>query len=263
MTEDVRQALRQGFSALDQTSLESAKMQHPTLLGDNGVLICGCGCGRPTVDCADCFRDMCEFVGESQAKVLKDELEFEMAMNQEGGYLADLGLNLNMSMAMNLSLSMSMDMNMDMNPNQGNAEPSGLGLGQGLEPAQDANPPFMLDQPQLPHSQQVEISQQYFQAAESPLGAAQDNTSIQDLGQTPGQSQTPHRQPQTQEELALEQEQRLRLQLLEQEQMQLSQLQPSNLNHLQLDFLDDEDWSFVDEIREETHSQTMPGIQRS
>ncbi|KAF9277748.1 hypothetical protein BGZ68_009036 [Mortierella alpina] len=263
MTEDVRQALRQGFSALDQTSLESAKMQHPTLLGDNGVLICGCGCGRPTVDCADCFRDMCEFVGESQAKVLKDELEFEMAMNQEGGYLADLGLNLNMSMAMNLSLSMSMDMNMDMNPNQGNAEPSGLGLGQGLEPAQDANPPFMLEQPQLPHSQQVEISQQYFQAAESPLGAAQDSTSIQDLGQTLGQSQTPHRQPQTQEELALEQEQRLRLQLLEQEQMQLSQLQPSNLNHHQLDFLDDEDWSFVDEIREETHGQTMPGIQRS
>ncbi|KAF9952272.1 hypothetical protein BGZ72_006410 [Mortierella alpina] len=263
MPEDVRQALRQGFSALDQTSLESAKMQHPTLLGDNGVLICGCGCGRPTVDCADCFRDMCEFVGESQAKLLKDELEFDMAMNQEGGYLADLGLNLNMSMAMNMSLSMSMEMNMDMNPNEGNAEPSEFGLGQGLEPSQDADPSFMLEQPQVAHSQQTEVSQQYFQAAEPPSGASQDDVSNKDPTQTLSQNHALHKQPQTQEQLLHEQEQRLRLQLLEQEQMQLSQLQPSNLNHLQLDFLDDEDWSFVDEIREEGHGQSMSGIQRS
>ncbi|KAF9984033.1 hypothetical protein BGZ75_004393 [Mortierella antarctica] len=258
MTEDVRQALRQGFSALDQTSLESAKMQHPTLLGDNGVLICGCGCGRPTVDCADCFRDMCEFVGQSQAKVLKDELEFEMAMNQEGGYLADLGLNLNMSMAMNMSLSMSMDMN----PNEGSAEPSGLGLGHSLEPTQDADSPFMLEQAQLSHSQQAEIPQQYYRPAESPSSTSQNNASNQDPGQTPSQSQALHQPPSTQEQLAHEQEQRLRLQLLEQEQMQLSQLQPSSLNHLQLDFLDDEDWSFVDEIREEAPGQSTSGIQR-
>ncbi|CAO3569831.1 unnamed protein product [Mortierella alpina] len=263
MTEDVRQALRQGFSTLDQTSLESAKMQHPTLLGDNGVLICGCGCGRPTVDCADCFRDMCEFVGESQAKVLKDELEFEMAMNQEGGYLADLGLNMNVSMAMNMSLSMSMDMTMDANTNEGNTEPSGLDLGQGLQPTQDADSSFLSEQAQLPHPQQAEMAQQYYQAAESPLSAGQGYTSNQGPSQISCRTQALHHPPPTPQQLANEQEQRLRLQLLEQEQMQLSQLQPSNLNHLQLDFLDDEDWSFVDEIREETHGQSMSGVQRS
>ncbi|KAF9982783.1 hypothetical protein BGZ65_002508 [Modicella reniformis] len=61
-----------GLSGLDMTL-----MQHPTLLGDNGILICGCGCGRPTVDCAECYRDMSQSVGEYQAKMLKDELEIE------------------------------------------------------------------------------------------------------------------------------------------------------------------------------------------
>jgi hypothetical protein len=50
---------------------------------------------------------------------------------------------------------------------------------------------------------------------------------------------------------------------MEQEQMQLSQLQPSILNQLQLDFLDDEDWSFVDEIRTDGPGQRVPVVQRS
>lgn len=181
MNDEMRQALQQGFGAMDQATLDSVKMQHPTLLGSNGVLICGCGCGRPTVDCADCFRDMCEFVGESQAKMMKDELEYELSMNREGGYLADLGLNMNMSNGMNLSHSTSMELD--------------------------------------------EEIEQFNQ---------------EDLDQQQGQ------QPQRK---LTEQEEAIRLQMLEQEQMELSKLQPATINQLQLDFLDDEDWSFVDEIR--------------
>ncbi|KAF9549515.1 hypothetical protein EC957_003465 [Mortierella hygrophila] len=188
MNDEMRQVLQQGFGAMDQATLDSVKMQHPTLLGSNGVLICGCGCGRPTVDCADCFRDMCEFVGESQAKMMKDELEYEMSMNQEGGYLADLGLNMNMSSGMKLSHSTSMELDEEME--QFNQEDS--------------------DQQQ---------------------------------------------QQQPQRKLT-EQEEALRLQLLEQEQMELSKLRPATINQLQLDFLDDEDWSFVDEIRTD-HLDTL------
>jgi hypothetical protein len=182
MNEEMRQALQQGFGAMDQATLDSVKMQHPTLLGSNGVLICGCGCGRPTVDCADCFRDMCEFVGESQAKMMKDELEYEMSMNREGGYLADLGLNMTMSSGMNLSHSTSMELDDE------------------------------IDQ----------FSQQESQDQQQQLASQRKLT---------------------------EQEEALRLQMLEQEQMELSKLQPATINQLQLDFLDDEDWSFVNEIR--------------
>ncbi|KAG0197593.1 hypothetical protein BGX28_008888 [Mortierella sp. GBA30] len=271
MTDDVRQALMQGFSAMDQASLESVKMQHPTLLGDNGVLICGCGCGRPTVDCADCFRDMCEFVGESQARMMKDELEFEMAMNREGGYLADLGLNMNMNMAMNMSLSM--EMNTDMDVQQDVAQTSDPGLGQDSERSQTDNLPSMPDH----QSQQLELQLQPTTASQSqPLdgdtaherqlyqgpGITADQNQSEGQTQSQSQNQSQSRMQQgLQDPALLEQEQRLRLQLLEQEQMQLSQLQPSNLNHLQLDFLDDEDWSFVDEIREDGPN-SMSGIER-
>lgn len=189
MNDEMRQALQQGFGAMDQATLDSVKMQHPTLLGSNGVLICGCGCGRPTVDCADCFRDMCEFVGESQAKMMKDELEYEMSMNREGGYLADLGLNMNMSSGMNMSHSTSME----------------------------------LDEEIEQFSHQENQHQQQQQVLQRKL---------------------------------TEQEEAIRLQFLEQEQMELSKLRPATINQLQLDFLDDEDWSFVDEIRTD-HLDTL------
>ncbi|KAG0023515.1 hypothetical protein BGZ80_009197 [Entomortierella chlamydospora] len=212
---DARQALRQTLSMMGQNGMESVKMQHPTLLGDNGVLICGCGCGRPTVDCADCFRDMCEFVGESQARMMKEELEFDMAINREGGYLADLGLN--MSMAMNMNLALDVDMDMDMGTN----EVDGIELSPG-QGSMDTPSSLIYNQDQQSEPQEQQNNQQ--------------------------QQQKQQKHEVQQRELQ-EQEQRLRLQLMEQEQMQLSQLQPSALNQLQLDFLDDEDWSFVDEIR--------------
>ncbi|KAF8927992.1 hypothetical protein BGZ47_001874, partial [Haplosporangium gracile] len=189
MNDEMRQALQQGFGAMDQATLDSVKMQHPTLLGSNGVLICGCGCGRPTVDCADCFRDMCEFVGESQAKMMKDELDYELSMNREGGYLADLGLNMNMSSDMNLR-----------------------------------------------HSTSMELDEEIGQFHEEEHARLQS-------------------QQQPQRKLT-EQEEALRLQMLEQEQMELSKLRPATINQLQLDFLDDEDWSFVDEIRTD-HLDTL------
>ncbi|KAG0318633.1 hypothetical protein BGZ99_005577 [Dissophora globulifera] len=224
MDSDVRQAL------LGQNGTESVKMQHPTLLGDNGVLICGCGCGRPTVDCADCFRDMCEFVGESQARMMKEELDYEMVINREGGYLADLGLNMNMSMAMNMSLSMTMDMEMEMDMNDMNAE--------------------------------LNLDQEEPQTIDQGLVQGQDTQSSTDPSSRFNHSEQQQRQQQQQQrQEVLEQEQRLRLQLMEQEQMQLSRLQPSALNQLQLDFLDDEDWSFVDEIRTDNSELRMPQVQ--
>ncbi|KAF9351770.1 hypothetical protein BGX26_010264 [Mortierella sp. AD094] len=239
---DARQALRQTLSMMGQNGMESVKMQHPTLLGDNGVLICGCGCGRPTVDCADCFRDMCEFVGESQARMMKEELEFDMAMNREGGYLADLGLNMNMSMAMNMNLGMALDM--DMNMDIGTVEVGGIELlpSQG---SMDAPPSSIYSQDQLSDLQELQKEQQLQQNQQNQQQCP--SSSQYQLGTNHHQQQQ-QKQEERQRELQ-EQEQRLRLQLMEQEQMQLSQLQPSALNQLQLDFLDDEDWSFVDEIR--------------
>ncbi|KAF9921940.1 hypothetical protein FBU30_008001 [Linnemannia zychae] len=146
--EDMRQALQQRFGAMDQETLDSVRMQHPTHLGSNGILMCGCGCGRPTVDCADCFRDMYEFVEESQASSKQEELEYEGTMNVDDG---------------------------------------------------------------LPPSYR--------------------------------------REPHQHQENLTEQEEALRLRRLEQEQMEMSKLRPAIINQQQLDSLDDEDWSFVDEIR--------------
>ncbi|KAG0379181.1 hypothetical protein BGX24_001417 [Mortierella sp. AD032] len=178
MNDEMRQALQQGFGAMDQATLDSVKMQHPTLLGSNGVLTCGCGCGRATVDCADCFRDMCEFVGESQARMMKEEFDYEMSMSREDEILGGQGLNRNMSSGMNSCHSTGMDLD---------------------------------DEPQQYH-------------------------------------QESHHDQQSQRKLT-EQEEALRLRRLEQEQMELSKLRPATFNQLQLDSLDDEDWSFVDEIR--------------
>ncbi|KAF9113394.1 hypothetical protein BGX27_001670 [Mortierella sp. AM989] len=241
---DVRQALRQSLSMIGHNGMEPVKMQHPTLLGDNGVLTCGCGCGRPTVDCADCFRDMCEFVGESQARMIKEELDFDMAMNHEGGYLADLGLNMNMSMAMNMNLGVDLDLNMDVNMESGTSDVPGIEI----LPSQDPMDESVIYGQEQQREQEQQKEQQQLQSNQSQY---QEQFSNQHQIQSQYQQETKHtqqeqQQPDCQPEL-LEQEQRLRLQLME--QMQLSQLQPSALNQFQLDFLDDEDWSFVDEIR--------------
>ncbi|KAF9190519.1 hypothetical protein BGZ50_000174 [Haplosporangium sp. Z 11] len=254
LSNDVRQALRESLNTLGQSGMEPVKMQHPTLLGDNGVLICGCGCGRPTVDCADCFRDMCEFVGESQARMMKDELEYEMAMNREGGYLADLGLNMNMTESMNVSLSMDMDMGMNMGMDEDVSQPS-----EGAQRIEAPSSAYEQQQQQQDERQRQEISsmaQSLYQEKSSNPNETPDQHQ-RNAGPTLGPQQD-----QNQSGLNLEQEQilRMRLQLLEQEQMRLSQLQPSNLNNLQLDFLDDEDWSFVDEIRTDGPGHPMPAV---
>ncbi|KAG0051692.1 hypothetical protein BGZ83_003438 [Gryganskiella cystojenkinii] len=199
-----RQALRQTLSDRGLSGLDSMKMQHPTVVSETGVLICGCGCGRPTVDCVDCFRDMCAFVGESQAKMLKDELDFEMAMNEDGGYLADVGLNKNMSRLSHVPISTSKSLGLDMDIGDLVMEEDSL-----LQVTSDLVSPFGPDQ-------------------------------------------------------AREREERLRQQLMEQEQFQLSQMQQlSGIDPLQLDFLDDADWSFVDEIRTDGVDHLMSGVEQT
>ncbi|KAF9201445.1 hypothetical protein BGZ49_008317 [Haplosporangium sp. Z 27] len=236
---DVQQALRQSLSILGQSGMEPVKLQHPTLLADNGVLICGCGCGRPTVDCADCFRDMCEFVGESQARVLKEEHDFEMAMNRDGGYLTDMGLNMNMSMAMNMNLGMALDMNMDVSMDMSSNETGSMEL----LPSQGSN--------DVSSPIYTQIQQQQEKLQEPPKERHEQQQQQSSL--------SPPNQAQHQDQLSSQQEEhKLRLQLMEQEQMQLSQLQPSALNQFQLDFLDDEDWSFVDEIRTDSLDEKRP-----
>lgn len=241
MDNDVRQALRQGLMLIGHAGTDTVKMQHPTLLGDSGILTCGCGCGRPTVDCADCFRDMCEFVGESHARMMKEELELEMAMNRESGYLADLGLNMNMSMAMNMKLDAGLEMNTDAVNN--NPRPEG---------------PLT---PSAPY-QDRQQEQQLMSSLDQPQYQNQLSNHNQTLSQFQQMGRDEQQQPLQTREL-LEEEQRLRLQLMEQEQMQLSQLQPSILDQLQLDFLDDEDWSFVDEIRGDGPGVRLSAVQKS
>ncbi|KAF9090041.1 hypothetical protein BGX23_006283 [Mortierella sp. AD031] len=251
---DARQTVKQQFKGL--SGLEEAKMQHPTLLGDNGVLICGCGCGRPTVDCAECFRDMCQFVGESQGRMMKDDLDFESALNGDiGGNPTDLGLNMNMPVPLNMG--MNMNLGMDLNVNMANfAHPSTMPQtmsllsmqGQRSDGSPSTSPSF--------EQQQQQQQQQY----------AQDSLQKQ-------QQQQQQLALQMQQRLSLrrrfregmEEEQKLQLQLMEQEQMQLQQLQQSmpGLDHLQLDFLDDEDWSFVDEIRTDATDAQMSAAPRS
>ncbi|KAF9082247.1 hypothetical protein BGX23_012651 [Mortierella sp. AD031] len=209
MTDEVRQALQQGFGAMDQATLESVKMQHPTHIGSNGVLVCGCGCGRPTVDCADCFRDMCEFVEESQSKMVKDELEFQMSMDQEGRYVADLGTRTSRNMSSGMSVARGTSMELD-------------------EEIQSS-------------------SDQENQGYRETIGMSLSSQ---------GQEQRQHKRRKL-----TEQEEAVRLRLLEQEQMQLSKLRPATFNQHQLDSLDDEDWSFVDEIRTDpVDSRSMSGV---
>ncbi|KAG0297726.1 hypothetical protein BGZ96_005148 [Linnemannia gamsii] len=256
---DARQSVKQQFSGL--SGLEEAKMQHPTLLGDNGVLICGCGCGRPTVDCAECFRDMCQFVSESQGRMMRDDLDFESALNGDvGGASSDLGLNMNMPVPLNMG--MNMNLGMDLNMNMANfahtsTMPQTMSMlsmqGQRSNGSPATSPSFEQQQLQLQQQQQ----QQQF---------SQDSLLKQ-------QQQQQQLALQMQQRLSLrrrfregmEEEQKLQLQLMEQEQMQLQQLQQSmpGLDHLQLDFLDDEDWSFVDEIRTDATDAQMSPVPRS
>lgn len=258
---DARQTVKRQFNGL--SGLEEAKMQHPTLLGDNGVLICGCGCGRPTVDCAECFRDMCQFVSESQGRLMKDDLEFESALNGDvGGTSSDLGLSMNMPVPLNLGTNMNLGMDLN-NMNMANfAHPSTMPQtmsllsmqGQRSNGSPSTSPSFEQQQQQ---QQQQQLLQQQF---------SQDSLLKQ-------QQQQQQLALQMQQRLSLrrrfregmEEEQKLQLQLMEQEQMQLQQLQQSmpGLNHLQLDFLDDEDWSFVDEIRTDPTDAQMNPAPRS
>ncbi|KAG0273680.1 hypothetical protein BGZ95_010516 [Linnemannia exigua] len=142
MNDEMRQALQQGFGAMDQATLDS-------------------------------------FVGESQARMMKEEFDYEMSMSREDEILGGQGLNRNMSNGMNSCHSTGMDLD---------------------------------DAPEQYH---------------------QEN----------------HHDQQQQQRRLTEQEETLRLRILEQEQMELSKLRPATFNQLQLDSLDDEDWSFVDEIR--------------
>ncbi|KAK3832136.1 MAG: hypothetical protein JOS17DRAFT_790219 [Linnemannia elongata] len=268
---DARQTVKRQFNGL--SGLEEAKMQHPTLLGDNGVLICGCGCGRPTVDCAECFRDMCQFVSESQGRMMKDDLDFESALNGDvGGTSSDLGLSMNMPVPLNMSMNMNLGMDLN-NMNMANfAHPSTMPQtmsllsmqGQRSDGSPSTSPSFEQQQQQLQQQQQQLQQQQLQQQQQQQF--SQDSLLKQ-------QQQQQQLALQMQQRLSLrrrfregiEEEQKLQLQLMEQEQMQLQQLQQSmpGLNHLQLDFLDDEDWSFVDEIRTDVTDAQMNPAPRS
>ncbi|KAG9325083.1 hypothetical protein KVV02_008555 [Mortierella alpina] len=271
-----RQALKQEFKGMGLAGLDSAKMQHPTLLGNNGVLICGCGCGRPTVDCAECYRDMCQFVGESQARMMKDDLDFESALNGAAGRNgADLGPNMNLAM----SMGMSMDMNMDMNVTMTNLGTSGFGQTQPIVQTMPQTMSLMSMQNQRSDASST-MSPSYDQQQQQQQ-PQQQQQSFARLGQeTQGQDAMMKLQQQ-QQQLAqqmeqrlslrrrfregMEEEQKLQLQLMEQERMQLQQLQQSmpSLSQLQLDFLDNEDWSFVDEIRTDATDMTLNEMQKS
>ncbi|KAF9121306.1 hypothetical protein BGW39_010640 [Mortierella sp. 14UC] len=254
---DARQSVKQQFKGL--SGLEEAKMQHPTLLGDNGVLICGCGCGRPTVDCAECFRDMCQFVSESQGRMMKDDLDFENALSGDlGGNSSDLGLNMNMPVPLNMNMSMNMNLGMDLNMNMANfAHPSTMPQtmsllsmqGQQSNGSPSTSPSFEQQQQQQQQQQFVQDSLQKQQLQQQQLALQmQQRLSLRRRFRE-----------------GMEEEQKLQLQLMEQEQMQLQQLQQSmpGLDHLQLDFLDDEDWSFVDEIRTDATDAQMNPAPRS
>ncbi|KAF9981446.1 hypothetical protein BGZ75_007282 [Mortierella antarctica] len=273
---NARQALKQEFKGMGLAGLDSAKMQHPTLLGNNGVLICGCGCGRPTVDCAECYRDMCQFVGESQARMMKDDLDFESALNGTAGRNgADLGPNMNLAM----SMGMSMDMNMDMNVTMTNLGTSGFGQTQPIVQTMPQTMSLMSMQNQRSDASST-MSPSYDQQQQQQQPQQQQQSFAQIGQETQGQDAMMKLQQQ-QQQLAqqmeqrlslrrrfregMEEEQKLQLQLMEQERMQLQQLQQSmpSLSQLQLDFLDNEDWSFVDEIRTDATDMTLNGLQKS
>ncbi|KAF9586053.1 hypothetical protein BGW38_010113 [Lunasporangiospora selenospora] len=259
MEYDARQAVM-GFPGAE---VEAARMQHPTLLSETGVLICGCGCGRPTVDCADCFQDMCKFVGESQARVLKDELELEMALNRDGHYLADIGLSMDLGMDTSMGAGMSAD-DMGMDLSLTNAQ-TGL-VNQSVLPEGFGNGHSQVEQLSL-NLQQTTMRQDHQQQAhqlstfQSHLRNQQVQQHVQGQGSAQGSSQSLNGASEGQIQGILEEQRRLRLQMMEQEQMQLSQLHQAmpTLSQLQLDFLDDEDWSFVDEIKTDP---PMPIVQK-
>ncbi|KAI9236586.1 MAG: hypothetical protein BYD32DRAFT_418330 [Podila humilis] len=226
----------QDFSGLGAlNSMELAKMQHPTLLGDDGVLICGCGCRRPTVDCTECFRDMCQFVGESQAKMLKDDLDYSSGVG--GG-----GMDLNMPMSMNMSLAMNMNMDMGLASSFGQPQTMSLLMqrsGSGTDTIMSGEQQ-MLQMQQTDQGFLIKQQQQLAQQMEARLSLRRQFRETMD------------------------EDQRIQLELMEKEQMQIQQLQQqSGLNPLQLDFLDDQDWSFVDEIRNEGGDLPMQAAERS
>ncbi|KAF9110994.1 hypothetical protein BGX27_005542, partial [Mortierella sp. AM989] len=245
---DTRQALKQELNGINLSGLDAAQMQHPTILGDNGVLICGCGCGRPTVDCAECFRDMCQFV---EARMVKDEVDLETVIRRDavGRDQPDLNVNMNMAMSMNMSMDMAMNMSDLSNSGFGQAQPN---MPQTMSlltmQSQRSNTNSVVSPSR---EQQLQNHQQQF--AQSNQGT-QDESLLQkqrlqqmQLAQQMQQRQSLRRQ--FREEM--EDDQKLQLQLMEQEQMKLQQMHQSmsSLNNLQLDFLDNEDWSFVNEIR--------------
>ncbi|KAG0299907.1 hypothetical protein BGZ98_009663 [Dissophora globulifera] len=248
---DAREALKQEFMDIGLPGFESAQTQHPTLLGDNGVLICGCGCGRPTVDCAECFRDMCHFVGGYQAKVMKGDFDFENVLRGESQPSAPDFLGLNMNMAMDMTMN--------------NLDSSDFGDAPIIPPTMSLL---------MVHSNRSDSG-----SAASPSAEQQQQQQQQQMQQQ--QQQLQQQQQQRQMQLAqqmqqrnllrrrfrdIDEDQKLQMQLMEQEQMQLQQMQQTmpNLNQMQLGFLDDEDWSFVDEIRDNVSADTdMNGVQRS
>ncbi|KAF9360090.1 hypothetical protein BGX26_010527 [Mortierella sp. AD094] len=259
---DARQALKQELNGMSLSGLEAAQMQHPTLLSDNGVLICGCGCGRPTVDCAECFRDMCLLVGEGQARMLKDELDFESAIRRDAKENQP-ELNVNMNMAMNMNMNMDMTMNIPDLNNSGFAQ---------AQPSMPQTMSLLSMQNQRPDTSSMgsplrEQQQQRQQFSQGNQGAQDESLLMKQrqqqmqLAQQMQQRQSLRRQFRE----TMEDEQKLQLQLMEQEQMKLQQMHQSmsNLNNLQLDFLDNEDWSFVDEIRTDGTDLSMNGVQRS
>ncbi|KAF8927887.1 hypothetical protein BGZ58_010058 [Dissophora ornata] len=309
---DVRQALKQEFSGLGPSGLQTAQMQHPTHIGDDGVLICGCGCGRPTVDCAECFRDICQFASEYQAKMLKDDLDFGAPLRRDAGNnRAELGLPMNM--AMNLSSSMDMDMNMSnldtSNFSQAPAMPQTMSLlsmqNQRSNSSPVNSPAYEQQQQQQvsnPLQKQLQTSMQLTQQMHQRLSlrsrfqageVADQKLPMQLMGQEQqqqrfvqhgedsqvGDSLLKQQQNSMQLEQQMRQRQNLRLHfregmeedaklqmhLMEHEQMQLQQLQQSmpHLNPLQLEFLDDQDWSFVNEIRMDGSDVNMNGPPRS
>ncbi|KAF9579803.1 hypothetical protein BGW38_003791, partial [Lunasporangiospora selenospora] len=229
---EIRQELADQVRELGHTGVDPSKMQHPTVLSDNGVLICGCGCGRPTVDCAECFRDMCQFVGESQARMLKEDLALEAALGRNvrdnGSELGGSGMNMNhmnMNMAMNANFGLNSNIGLGMDMNMANLNGPAYGQAQTMSllsmqngAGRDAGTPLSYEQQQqqqqrLPHPQAfVQVSH----------GVADQDALIKKHQQLLQQQQL-RMNLRRQFRESIDEEQQLQLQLMEQEQMQLQQ----------------------------------------
>ncbi|KAG0329506.1 hypothetical protein BG004_002325, partial [Podila humilis] len=270
--------LRQEFSGMGTLNgFDMSKLQHPTLLGDDGVLICGCGCRRPTVDCTECFRDMCQFVGESQAKMLKDDLVYSSAVG--GGASGDSsGMDLSMPMSMNMHLAMNMNMNMDMGGLGGSSlgqpqtmcllmQRNGSGSGAGmLDDKQQHQQSFEVQGNQMLQDQ--ELHQQLAQQMQQRLSLRkqfretideEQRLQLELMEKEQMQIQRLHQQQQLQQQQFQQQQQQLQQQQEQQEQQQQQQQHQSTngLNPLQLNFLGNQDWNFVDEIQNDGSDLTM------